>query len=203
MKIGVISGSQRINSQSRKVANYLQHVLLNQEDQQVYLLDLGEEKIPFVDEAFLDDKVKWHKNWSKITQEINSCDGLIIISPEWSGMSSPAVHNFLIASSYKDLAHKPTLLVGVSASRGGAYPIAELRSFGYKNTRLALLPEHLIIRDVEKVLNDFELETGDKSDNYIKERIDYTLRLLIHYSKHFIELRKSDLILQKPYPNGM
>ena len=62
--------------------------------------------------------------------------------------------NFLLYCSKDELAHKPALLVSVSAGLGGSYPIAELRISSYKNNRLCYLPENVIIRNIETFLND-------------------------------------------------
>ena len=58
---------------------------------------------------------------------------------------------FLLAGS--TLAHKPAMIVGVSSGRGGRYPIAELRSSSYKNTKVVYVPDHLYIDKCEDMLN--------------------------------------------------
>jgi NAD(P)H-dependent FMN reductase len=69
--------------------------------------------------------------------------------------------NFMNYCGVEDVAHKPALLVSVSSGRGGAFPINQMRQLGYKNNRIMYLPEHLIVRSVEKVMNqqlDLNLE---------------------------------------------
>ena len=63
------------------------------------------------------------------------------------------------------LGHKPALIVTVSSADGGAYPVAELRMSSYKNNRICYLPEHVILRNVERILND------DAKDNRFLESV--------------------------------
>ena len=68
------------------------------------------------------------------------------------------------------LTNKTIVVTGVSSGIGGAYPISELRASSYKNCRLCYLPEHLIVRQVEKVLNG--PQPVDEADERIRARID-------------------------------
>ena len=72
-------------------------------------------------------------------------------------------------------------------------PIAELRSFSYKNTKICWIPEHVIIRKVK----DFFPDTDDR----LNSRIDYSCKMLVEYSKALKPLRNiADL---KTFKNGM
>ena len=42
------------------------------------------------------------------------------------------------------MAHKPGLIVTVSAGLGGSYPVTELRISSHKNTRLCYIPDHVL-----------------------------------------------------------
>ncbi len=44
------------------------------------------------------------------------------------------------------------MIVAVSSSSGGAYPIVELRASSDKNTRLCFIPDHVIVRSVGRML---------------------------------------------------
>ncbi len=63
------------------------------------------------------------------------------------------------------------LIVAVSSGAGGAYPVAELRMSSYKNSRICYIPEQIIIRDVENVLN----EAGE---NIVKNPFSISLQLV-------------------------
>ena len=144
----------------------------------------------------------WDDNSSLSTQKlaslqdnIDSCDGYVVLSPEWGGMVAPGLKNFMLMSgSFK---YKPAYLIGVSAGRGGAYPIAELRMSSYKNNQIMYLPEHLIIRDVENVFN------GKSDDTYLFDRLNYGLNLLLKMSELLLPLKDSSVIDLEKYPYGM
>ena len=116
-------------------------------------------------------------------------------------MACPAIKNFFIYASKAELAHKPGLLVGVSSGIGGAYPIAELRASSYKNCRLCYLPEHLIVRQVEKVLNG--PQAVDEADERIRGRIDYALDVLVRYGHALQPVREAISFDNPAFANGM
>ncbi|MDP2746669.1 MAG: hypothetical protein Q8O69_09075 [Pseudomonas sp.] len=89
------------------------------------------------------------------------------------------IKNFFIYANKAELAHKPGLLVGVSSGAGGAYPISELRASSDKNCRLCYVPEHLIVRQVEKVLSS--PEPASEAHQRLRGRIDYALDILGKY----------------------
>ena len=58
-------------------------------------------------------------------------------------------------------------------------PITELRASSYKNSRIMYLPEQLIIRNVESMLNS-EIPS-EENDIRIRTRADWALHLLCKY----------------------
>jgi hypothetical protein len=96
------------------------------------------------------------------------------------------------------------LIVTVSASRGGSYPVAELRMSGYKNNRIAWIPEHVIVQHVGSNLNapDGTAELA-KEDALIRQRLHYALRLLEEYGKALRQVRASGVIDHKTFKSGM
>ncbi|MCP1496618.1 multimeric flavodoxin WrbA [Pseudomonas migulae] len=172
--IVLLSGSNRSNSQSLKVAKYLRDRL-----EQLGLCDTGEllnlasSRLPLWPEEDIDGI------WSVQQSILKKATALIVISPEWNGMACPALKNFFLYAGLGELGHKPALLVGVSAGLGGAYPITELRASSYKNSRIMYLPEQLIIRNVESMLNS-EIPS-EENDIRIRTRADWALHLLCKY----------------------
>jgi NADPH-dependent FMN reductase len=205
MKISLIAGSQRLNSQTLKVAGYIQNRLTGLDPSthsvQTYLLDLGSANLPLA-ESEPSKTAEFNEAWAKTAIELQDSDGFVLLSPEWNGGLTPAMLNFFLLAG-RNLAHKPALLVGVSASRGGAFPISDFRIAGYKNTRIVYLPEHLIIRHVEQVLNDPSPLIGDKDELYLKKRIDFAAQLLLEYAQALKPIRSSQTIDYQTFPNGM
>ena len=197
LNIALVAGSSRNNSQSGKVARFLRQRLIEQghtSAQASSILDLGLAPLPL-----------WPAEdagpWELYRQQLVAADALVIVAPEWNGMACPAVKNFFLYASKAELAHKPGLLVGVSSGIGGAYPISELRASSYKNCRLCYLPEHLIVRQVEKVLNAPQAQ--DEADQRLHERVDYALDVLVRYA-HALQPVRAAITFDNPaFTNGM
>lgn len=197
LNIALIAGSSRSGSQSAKVARYLRQRLIDlglTSAGQCSLIDLGERGLPLWP---ADDKGPW----AEYQQQLAAADALVVIAPEWNGMACPAVKNFFLYASKAELAHKPALLVGVSSGIGGAYPISELRASGYKNCRIAYLPEHLIVRQVEAVMN--EGPAAGEDDLRIRARADYALDILGKYAEALKPVRAAIDLSNPAFTNGM
>ncbi len=202
MKYVIISGSHRAVSQSEKISNWFVRQL-EKKGNEVSLLSLASNPIPLWSESFWEDNSDLQKQLKPTMDLLSFADGLILVSPEYGGMASPGVKNLLAFLDKDIVGHKPCLLVGVSSVKGGAYPIAELRMSGYKNTKMCYIPDHLIVREVEKVLNDDDIEVGEKSDIYIKKRALFSLDVLETYTKAFISIRENKKIFDDTYEFGM
>lgn len=203
MKTLIVSGSHRQLSQSGRVAEYIQKRIAELKiGADSTILDLGKNPLPMWDEGVFADGEVWQKEWTPWQNTAKTCDSFVFISPEWAGMVPPALKNFLLlASTGGVLAHKPALIVTVSAGKGGSYPISELRASGYKNSYVTYLPEHIIVRHVDTM---FKGETPqNEDDTYVRTRLDYALKLLNGYAKGLNEIRASGLVDLKTYPNGM
>ena len=73
----------------------------------------------------------------------------------------------------------------------------------YKNNRICYLPEHLILRHVENILNDNPMENDESADGYFRERIDWSLDLLKAYARALREMRQVTQIHHDKFRNGM
>jgi azobenzene reductase len=201
LKITILNGSSRKLSQSGKVARFIDAKLREQAGLSTYLLSLENNPLPMWDESIWDNAEMWTKTWGPIKTELQNSDAFIFVVPEWSGMVPPAVKNFFLLCTHQELGHKPALIVTISSSRGGAYPVTELRISSYKNTRLLYIPEHLIVRDAEKMFNGASPESED--DKYLRFRLDYCIKLLQAYGRSMKELRATGVVDHKTFPNGM
>ena len=203
MKIGIIIGSHRSESQSSKVGAYIEKQLqkLYSNTGSFYTLDLGNNPLPLWSEDKWKPQSEMQEMWKTYSDELKSCDGFIVISPEWGGMVPSGLKNFFLLCDSQELAHKPALIVSVSAGINGAYPVSELRMSSYKNTYLSYLPSHIIVRNVGDVLN--EDESVDDRDTSIRERIWYELNIFTHYIKAYKKIREEAEFDFKKYPFGM
>lgn len=202
MKIAMIVGAMRVDSQSGRIGEALAGQLKALDStSDIYTLDLGKNPLPLWDEGVWANDEKWQKTWGPIHRELAAADALILIAPEYHGMVPAALKNFLLLAADGSVDHKPALIVGVSASINGVYPVTELRLNGGKNTRINFIPEHLIVRDAAKMFVGDEPQND--TDKYIRGRADYALNLLLEYGKALQAVRASGVVDRKAYPNGM
>ena len=203
MKFGIIVGSHRKEAQSLKVARYFERsIRKSNSDYAADVITLTENPLPLWDESIWSGLERWKKDWGPYGERLTAADALIVIAPEWGGMVPAGLKNFFLFTNAAHVGHKPALIVAVSAGMGGSYPVNELRISSYKNNRLCYLPEHIIVRHVGDVLNDFEQAAGE-SDIYIRGRIDYSIQLLAEYALALRQVRAAGVVDHKTYPNGM
>lgn len=202
MHVVLISGSHRQVSQSARVAGYLASRLPEVEaGTTTDIIELAGNPLPLWDESGWQPGSPLLQQWQPYAERLRKADGLVMIAPEWHGMVPAGLKNFFIFCTAQDVGHKAALIVTVSSSRGGAYPVDELRISSYKNNRLCYIPEHLIVRDAEKM---FVGNTpADKEDAYLRDRADFALRNLMAYSKALTAMRASVDLSDKRYPFGM
>lgn len=200
MKIGIICGNHRTNAGSQKAMDYIAREVESITKVSPYLLDLAEADIPFWDAQVWSEGLDWNKQWKNASDNLQVCDGLIIITPEYGGMVPPRLKNFFLLCSRGELMHKPGLIVSVSSGINGAYPVAELRSSSYKNNKICYIPEHIIIRNIEEVLGN---TASSERDISLRDRINHSLDILISYSKGLKEVRSKSDFRGQEYKYGM
>lgn len=172
-------------------------------DLEVEVIDLQEFKLPVYDTEKLPQEQEQIK--LSLEKKLNRSDGFVIVTPEWNGMVPAALKNFFLYFNFSVFAHKPTLIVSVSSGHGGAFPIAELRMSSYKNSRILYIPEQIIVRNVNEVLNLPPENTKNlsKDDAYLRERLDYALKILNLYIQALKPIRKSAVLDFEKFRNGM
>lgn len=187
MKLLIISTSQRPDSQSAKVGRYIAESSFSSPHAMGYAsihhLELCQFNLPFWD-GEEDNK---GEHWPEIEQSVDEADALVLITPEWGGMASPLLKNFLLMCTREETAHKPALLISVSNGIGGTYPIVEVKMNALKNNKLVPIPDHLIIRNVSHVLNAIPEGTRDIA---LRERVQYSLYMLHQYAQALAPIRQ-------------
>jgi len=195
MNISIISGSTRAASKSKDVSTFLKnHINSVDGSVETDIFDLAELNLPMWDEntdlASLAD--------SKAALE--QADAFVFVIPEWHGMVPPAVKNlfFLFGGVFR---HKPAYLVTVSAGTGGRYPVPEMRSSAYKNSYINYIPVNTVIDRVGATISEQGEYIAEKE--FVLRRLDEGVRLLLEYGKAFQQIRQSDIVLEKRFPNGV
>ena len=204
MKITIISGSHRANSQSRKVADHIQKTLLDEGIcEQAEIFSLEGNPLPLWDQGIWEGEEKWERLLAPLRKTLQESDALVIIAPEWHGQVPAGLKNFFLITGKNEVGHKPALIVTVSSADGGAYPVAELRMSSYKNNRICYIPEQVIIRNVESVLNEDPADNSEEADRYFRERILWSLQVLRAYADALRPVRESGITSNDQFGFGM
>ena len=203
MKITIISGSHRNPSQSEKVARYIENPLQQEQGVETWLYSLADNPLPLWDQSLWENNTEWNERLGPIKEQLSSSDGFVIVSPEWHGQVPSGLKNFFLLFSRFELGHKPAMIVAVSSADGGAYPVAELRMSSYKNNRICYIPEQVIVRNVEKMLNEKPEDNSPDADAYFRERISWSLGILKGYAEAMKPMRESVQVHHDNFGNGM
>ncbi len=178
MKLMIISGSQRAESQTAKVAQFIaehapEHGFSAQH------VELHSLNLPFFNGD--GQQMEQYAAWQPLVDQLRDADALVLATPEWNGSASPMLRNLLMALPGGIVAHKPALLVSVVAGLNGVYPITELRGHAFKNNRIVPIPEHLIVRFAPEVMNG--ALSLNESDKVTRDRMHNSLTMLASYAK--------------------
>ncbi|HEY5604695.1 MAG TPA: NAD(P)H-dependent oxidoreductase [Gammaproteobacteria bacterium] len=203
MKLAIISGSHRKDAQSLKVAKVVKSYLDSGICDESWLFSLSGNPLPLWDQGVWDGDPQWKELLTPIRQQLASSDGFVVVTPEWHGQVPAGLKNFFLLFGKNELGHKPALIVSVSSGDGGAYPVAELRMSSYKNSRICYIPEQVIVRKVEKVLNDNSADNDERSDTYYRERLPWALKILKEYALALTSVRESGATVSDMFKNGM
>ena len=204
MKITIVSGSHRKQGQSLKVARHIEKTLQeNALCDETWLFSLSGNPLPLWDEAIWAGDETWKERLDPISEQLADSDAFVIISPEYHGQVPAGLKNFFLMWGKGELAHKPALIVTVSSGVGGSYPVAELRMSSYKNNRICYIPEQIIVRNVESVLNDNPGDNDPEADPYFRKRIVFALKILREYAIALKPVRDSGVTFDEAFKNGM
>ena len=202
MRIMIVSGSHRQESQSLRVADYVAKDLARIDPTLVLdTFSLSGNPLPLWDESAWQKASSLASLWKPIRDRMREAHAFVFVTPEWAGMVPPGLKNLLLFATPQEVGHKPALVVGVSSSRGGSYPVSELRTNGCKNNRLLIIPEHVLVQDVADMLHGES--SDDKRDVWIRKRISFANRLLLEYGKAVGSIRASGLTDDADFPYGM
>ena len=194
MKLKIVTGSNRQNSNSSKIAGIIQERCKAQSTfTEINELDFANTELPHWNEDYWSDSEEWAPIKRDVIAPLRDDDAFVIITPEYSGMATGLIKNFFLLCSANELGHKPALIVSVSSGIGGSYPVAELRMSSYKNTRICYIPDHIIVRNAD----DFSEESSTS------KRLDYCLSMLGEYSKALKGVRDSGVVNNKDFPFGL
>ena len=169
----IISGTNRLGSNSLKVANYYKKELLNKgEEWEIFSL----EDLPH-DILFTDLYGKRSEDFASIQAKISEAQKFIFIIPEYNGSYSGVLKLFIDACSYpSSFTHKKAALVGVSTGKYGNIRGVDHFTGVCNYMRMHVLPLKIHIPHIKDELNSEGLFVDPITQNFINEQIEEIVR---------------------------
>ncbi|MFV0394808.1 MAG: NADPH-dependent FMN reductase [Coprobacillaceae bacterium] len=175
-KIGIIVGSNRRDAFSKKVANHL--LTLPLDNLELQIVDIA--GLQMFNQDFDDDGTT-PKEWKVFRNEVRALDGYVFVTPEYNRSYPPLIKNALDIASrpygQNQWSDKPGAILSVSPGRlsgfGANHHLRQVASF--LNIYMMQQPEGYI----GEIMNSL-----DKEGNIIDERLQ---KMLLNFMKSFEE----------------
>ncbi len=127
MKIEIISGSPRKNSVTNRVALHLEKALMETTEHEVGVIDLRAYVLPHIQTVFTSPEIAPNQ-CHELAERMFAADAYIIVTPEYNGSYSPAMHNLF--DHFPKRHHKVFGLVTASpGAMGGIRAAMQLQQF--------------------------------------------------------------------------
>jgi NAD(P)H-dependent FMN reductase len=148
----IISGTDRSNSNTRKIANHVLGVFQKQ-GADVQILDLADLKPTSLGGPFY-GSIHTHDIWSKAVALVEKAQGIYVCAPEYNGSMPGALKTFIDHWNYpKSFEFRPVAFCGLGGMWGGLRTVEHLQGvFGFRNS--FMYPERVFVRDVYKLLKE-------------------------------------------------
>lgn len=148
----IISGTNRPQSRTRQVAEFVQK-LYAEHGEQTEIIDLTDVGLEQLAAAAPYGDVVPEKMRAAI-EKINSAEGIVVVCPEYNGSMPGALKYFIDHWSYPtSFEFRPIALVGLGGRFGALRPVEHLQGvFGYRNA--FIYPERVFISNVNKAFDD-------------------------------------------------
>ena len=160
-KITIISGTNRENSHTKKVAKYYE-AKIKEMGKETRFLDL-KELVGVIDLNAIYDKNKSEAFSGFITEFISGADAFVFVVPEYNGSFPGVVKVLLDAVPPSNWANKEVCLTGVSTGRAGNLRGMEHLTGVLMYLKLHIYHDRLPISQIDKILVNGETipeETG-------------------------------------------
>jgi len=183
MKIEIISGSPRINSVTNRVALHLEKVLKDKADHEIGLIDMRTFILPHIQTVFTSIATA-PKQYKEMAERMFAADAFIIVTPEYNGSYSPAMHNLF--DHFPKQNHKVFGLVTASpGAMGGIRAAMQLQQlvfalFGIGSPYMLITPQvdkkfdaqgNLIDASFQKSIDTFVNEYLWLAEKLLEEKV--------------------------------
>lgn len=170
----IISGTNRLGSNSLKVANYYQKEL-QRKGEEWEILSLTD--LPH-DILFSDLYGKRSESFAPLQAKVSAAQKFIFVIPEYNGSYPGALKIFIDACAFPlSFQHKKAALVGVSTGKYGNIRGVDHFTGVCNYVRMHVLPLKIHIPHIQNELNSDELFSDPVTQKFINEQIDEIIRL--------------------------
>ena len=126
LRVGIIVGSTRPGRRAAAVAQWVHDILKSREDAEFEILDIGDYKLPLLDEPVPPSRHQYSKPHTKAwSEKIGSLDAFIFVTPEYNHATSGALKN-AIDLLFQEWNNKAAGFVSYGSS-GGVRAVENLR----------------------------------------------------------------------------
>lgn len=183
MKIEILSGSPRQNSQTYRVALFIQKWLQQNTDHEINIIDMREWDLPPMQSIFLSPE-HTPEQWRPLSKRMFEADAYILVTPEYNGSYSPSMKNLL--DHFPKQHHKPFGIVTASpGAMGGMRASQQLlllvpALFGIVSPYMLIVPGvdkkfdtegNLLDESFQNNIHNFITEFLWLAENLVKEKI--------------------------------
>ncbi|WP_340011578.1 NADPH-dependent FMN reductase [Paenibacillus sp. FSL H7-0690] len=177
MKVMILTGSNRKEATSTKLAEHAAH-FISQQGEKVNVFDLYKRPLPFYspDEAYTE-----HEHLNELKQEMLAADAVILVTPEYHGSVSGVLKN---AIDHLGQAHFNGKVVLSTSSAGGAVGISSLLQLQaiVRNLHGINTPDWISIGGLQR--KRFEVEyDGYEGGQEIEDRIHLVLEAFLNLAR--------------------
>lgn len=177
MKVMILTGSNRKEATSTKLAEHAAH-FINQQGEKVTLFDLHKRPLPFYspDESYAE-----HEHLSALHQEMLTANAIILITPEYHGSMSGVMKNAL---DHLGQTHFNGKVVLSASSAGGAVGVSSLLQLQavVRNLHGINTPDWISIGGMQR--KRFEVEyDGYEGGQEIEDRIRLVLESFLNLAR--------------------
>ncbi|MBO1348880.1 MAG: NAD(P)H-dependent oxidoreductase [Hormoscilla sp. GUM202] len=181
LSIPILLGSCRIGRESLKIAKFILGELVDRNQIDTELIDLGEYNLPMLEER-LQDSSNPAPNVLQFCSKLGQADGILIVTPEYKNGYPGVLKNALDYLQPQALKYKPIGICTVSSGGfGGLDCLAQLRLVCLALGGLPI-PDKLPISHVQEVFD----ENGNLCDLRLKTKLESFINQLVWYCEAMV-----------------
>lgn len=149
----ILSGTDRQGSNTLQIAKIIRDLYAGL-GEKTEILDLAELRFPEIMQKSYYGNSDLPESIKVVLNQINQCEGLIIVCPEYNGSMPGILKWFIDHFKYPDtFEFRPICFIGLGGMFGGLRPIEHLQQvFGYRNS--FIYPERIFLINIFKTLKE-------------------------------------------------